>query len=227
MTFLVSVQALLCLNDLVADALELVLGEGRSTTWIPVKCQAAIATNCVVSSSTETINYQTARFTGVVKIRKGLTARLIVACCDGQDAEAIGSLEEQADAGNISLPAVAIFAALVASSAGVDMGWIILGAPMLFQLNQCRRRHRVMDPNEQGWYNSIKVAPNLYFPVDYESTINVLRLLKQKIQALTENRRSTATVHIHLCLQAIVYENMAIPMSDSSVDAYDDMEANS
>ena len=71
------------------------------------------------------------------------------------------------------------------------------------------------------------MAPNLYFPVDYESTINVLRLLKQKIQALTENRRSTATVHIHLCLQAIVYENMAIPMSDSSVDAYDDMEANS
>ena len=77
----------------------------------------------------------------------------------------------------------------------------------------------------KGWYNLTRVAPNLYFPVDYESTTNVFTLLKQKIQALSADQRSTATVHIHLCLQAIVYENMDIPMSDSSVEAYSDMEA--
>ncbi|CAE7949284.1 LOS, partial [Symbiodinium sp. KB8] len=79
MTFLVPVQALLCLNDLVADALEL------------------------VPDSLE--------FTGVVKIRKGLTARLIVACCDGPVSSLF--LRDQSS----RLPAVAIFAALVASSA--------------------------------------------------------------------------------------------------------------
>ena len=56
------------------------------------------------------------------------------------------------------------------------------------------------------------------------STISVFRLLKQKIQALTEDQRSTTAVHIHLCLQAIVYENMVIPMSDDSMDAFSDME---
>ncbi|OLP88351.1 hypothetical protein AK812_SmicGene30348 [Symbiodinium microadriaticum] len=48
--------------------------------------------------------------------------------------------------------------------------------------------------------------------------------MKQKIAALSENQRATTTVHIHLCIQAIVYENMIIPMSEESVDAFSDME---
>ena len=58
--------------------------------------------------------------------------------------------------------------------------------------------------------------------MDYESTIGVFKLLKQKIEALSEDQRST--VHIHLCLQAIVFEDMTIPMSEESMDAFSDME---
>ena len=39
------------------------------------------------------------RFTGVVKIRKGLTARLIVACCDGPDAVQLSVTEFRRRAG--------------------------------------------------------------------------------------------------------------------------------
>ena len=33
-----------------------------------------------------------------------------------------------------------------------------------------------------------------------------------------------ATVHVHLCLQAIIHENLAVPLHDSSTQARDNME---
>eukprot|EP00929_Paragymnodinium_shiwhaense_P093812 TRINITY_DN5409_c0_g1_i1.p1 TRINITY_DN5409_c0_g1~~TRINITY_DN5409_c0_g1_i1.p1 ORF type:complete len:852 (+),score=230.31 TRINITY_DN5409_c0_g1_i1:131-2557(+) len=81
-------QALLCLNELVADALELVpdcleyLARIR-TEGIYVFCAIpqlmAMATLCECVDNPKL-------FTGVVKIRKGLTCRLIQACVDGQEA---------------------------------------------------------------------------------------------------------------------------------------------
>ena len=76
----------------------------------------------------------------------------------------------------------------------------------------------------KGWYNLTKLAPGSHRPVDYESTIGVFKLLKQKIEALSEDQRSTTTVHIRLCLEAIVFENMNIPTSEESMDAFSDME---
>ncbi|CAJ1409101.1 unnamed protein product, partial [Effrenium voratum] len=84
----VGVQALMCLNHLVADALELVpdsleyLERVRTPPiyrFCAIPQVMAIATLAVCFDNPQV-------FTGVVKIRKGLTARLIVACCDGPDA---------------------------------------------------------------------------------------------------------------------------------------------
>ncbi|CAE7574335.1 LSS [Symbiodinium natans] len=81
-------QALLCLNDLVADALELVPDsleylERVKTPSIYRFC--AIPQVMAIATLAECFDNPRV-FTGVVKIRKGLTARLIVACCDGPDA---------------------------------------------------------------------------------------------------------------------------------------------
>jgi len=86
----VGVQALMCLNELVADALELVPDaleylERVKTPAIYRFC--AIPQVMAIATLAECFNNPKV-FTGVVKIRKGLTARLIVACCDGQDAVA-------------------------------------------------------------------------------------------------------------------------------------------
>lgn len=86
----VGVQALMCLNELVADALELV---PDSLEYLERVKTPAIYRFCaipqVMSIATLAECFDNPKvFTGVVKIRKGLTARLIVACCDGQDAVA-------------------------------------------------------------------------------------------------------------------------------------------
>ncbi|CAE7314440.1 FDFT1, partial [Symbiodinium microadriaticum] len=78
-------QALLCLNDLVADALELV----PDSLECPLRLETpSIYRFCaipqVMAIATLAACFDNPLvFTGVVKIRKGLTARLIVACCDG------------------------------------------------------------------------------------------------------------------------------------------------
>eukprot|EP00913_Durusdinium_trenchii_P015018 g14084.t1 len=84
----VGVQALLCLNDLVADALELV---PDSLEYLERVSTPAIYRFCaipqVMAIATLAACFDNPLvFTGVVKIRKGLTARLIVACCDGPNA---------------------------------------------------------------------------------------------------------------------------------------------
>jgi len=81
-------QAILCLNDLVADALALVPDsleylERVRTPSIYRFC--AIPQVMAIATLAECFDNPLV-FTGVVKIRKGLTARLIVACCDGPDA---------------------------------------------------------------------------------------------------------------------------------------------
>jgi len=81
-------QALLCLNDLVADALELV---PDSLEYLERVKTPSIYRFCaipqVMAIATLAACFDNPLvFTGVVKIRKGLTARLIVACCDGPDA---------------------------------------------------------------------------------------------------------------------------------------------
>eukprot|EP00442_Polarella_glacialis_P058749 CAMPEP_0115059906 /NCGR_PEP_ID=MMETSP0227-20121206/7172_1 /TAXON_ID=89957 /ORGANISM="Polarella glacialis, Strain CCMP 1383" /LENGTH=786 /DNA_ID=CAMNT_0002445069 /DNA_START=128 /DNA_END=2488 /DNA_ORIENTATION=+ len=84
----VGVQALRCLNDLVADALECV---PDALEYLDRIKTPSIFRFCaipqVMSIATLVECFDNPKvFTGVVKIRKGLTARLIVACCDGPEA---------------------------------------------------------------------------------------------------------------------------------------------
>ena len=48
--------------------------------------------------------------------------------------------------------------------------------------------------------------------------------LRENIEGMTEDQRSTITVHINLCLQAVVLENLAVPLHESSIDARSNME---
>lgn len=82
------VQALCCLNELVADALELVPDcleylERVKTPAIYRFC--AIPQLMAIATLTQCFD-NPKLFTGVVKLRKGLTVRLIQACVDGEDA---------------------------------------------------------------------------------------------------------------------------------------------
>lgn len=84
----VGVQALCCLNELVADALELV---PDALAYLDLLRTPGIYRFCaipqVMAIATLAECFDNPKvFTGVVKIRKGLTCRLIIACIDGQDA---------------------------------------------------------------------------------------------------------------------------------------------
>jgi len=81
----VGLQALRCLNELVADALELA---PDSLEYLERLKIPSIYRFCAIpqlmAMATLAECFDNAKvFTGVVKIRKGLTARLISACCDG------------------------------------------------------------------------------------------------------------------------------------------------
>ena len=56
-------------------------------------------------------------------------------------------------------------------------------------------------------------------------TRTTLMELKDMIANLTEETRSTLTVHRHLSLQAVVLENMVFPLHESSVNARDAAES--
>ena len=71
--------------------------------------------------------------------------------------------------------------------------------------------------HNKGWRHLTKLSPEMHTPVNFENTIKVLSLLKQKVMAMNEDQRTTTTIHIHLCLQAVVYENLIIPGSTESV----------
>ena len=73
----------------------------------------------------------------------------------------------------------------------------------------------------KGWGN----LATKFEPVDFAKSERVLEVLKEKIQALSEEQRSTVTVHIHLCLQAVVCENLAVPLHESSMDARSNLES--
>lgn len=80
-------QALTCLNELVADALELVpdcLEYLRRTKTPGVYVFCAIPQLMAMATLCECVD-NPKLFTGVVKIRKGLTCRLIQACVDGEE----------------------------------------------------------------------------------------------------------------------------------------------
>ncbi|CAE7705382.1 unnamed protein product [Symbiodinium sp. KB8] len=76
----------------------------------------------------------------------------------------------------------------------------------------------------KGWRHLTILSPEAHHEVKFDNTIRVLNLLKQKVTALNEDQRSTTTIHIHLCLQAVVYENLNIPASTDSVAALGNME---
>jgi len=81
-------QGLKCLNHLVADALELV---PDSLDYLARLKSPSVYRFCAIpqlmSIATLAACFDNPKlFTGVVKIRKGLTARLIIACVDGEDA---------------------------------------------------------------------------------------------------------------------------------------------
>ena len=76
----------------------------------------------------------------------------------------------------------------------------------------------------KGWRHLTKLSPEMYTPVNFENTIKVFSLLKQKVMAMNEDQRATTTIHLHLCLQAVVYENLIIPGSTESVAALGKLE---
>ena len=76
---------------------------------------------------------------------------------------------------------------------------------------------------DKGWSALVRIAPTVNEPMDFQKSERVI--LKERIQALPEDQRVTATVHIHLCLQAIVFESLAIPLHESSMDARSDVES--
>ena len=76
----------------------------------------------------------------------------------------------------------------------------------------------------KGWRHLTIVSPEPHHEIKFDNTIKVLNLLKQKVLALSEDQRATTTIHIHLCLQAVVYENLIIPGSTESVAALGNME---
>ena len=76
----------------------------------------------------------------------------------------------------------------------------------------------------KGWRHLTKLSPEMHTPVNFENTIKVFSLLKQKVRAMNEDLRATTTIHLHLCLQAVVYENLIIPGSTESVAALGNME---
>lgn len=83
----VGMQALCCLNELVADALELVpdsLEYMKRLRTPAIICFCGIPQLMAIATLAECFD-NPKLFTGVVKIRKGLTARLIQSCCDGED----------------------------------------------------------------------------------------------------------------------------------------------
>merc|ERR1712151_824 len=84
----VGLQALLCLNDLVADALELVpdCPEYLARVKTPAIYRFCAIPQLMAMATLAECFDNPKLFTGVVKIRKGLTARLIQACCDGENA---------------------------------------------------------------------------------------------------------------------------------------------
>eukprot|EP00933_Yihiella_yeosuensis_P037828 TRINITY_DN31822_c0_g1_i1.p1 TRINITY_DN31822_c0_g1~~TRINITY_DN31822_c0_g1_i1.p1 ORF type:complete len:853 (+),score=209.45 TRINITY_DN31822_c0_g1_i1:157-2559(+) len=84
----VGVQAVSCLNELIADALTLVpdsLEYLDRLTHPEIFRFCAIPQVMAIATLAECFDNPLV-FTGVVKIRKGLTARLIIACIDGPDA---------------------------------------------------------------------------------------------------------------------------------------------
>ena len=78
---------------------------------------------------------------------------------------------------------------------------------------------------DKGWHDLIRVAPTLNEPVDFQKSEKVLTILTERLQNLPEDQQATSKVHIHLCLQAVVFEHLAILLHESSVDAGSDMEA--
>ena len=76
----------------------------------------------------------------------------------------------------------------------------------------------------KGWRHLTILSPEAFCEVKFANTIQVLNLLKQKVAALSEDQRATTTIHIHLSLQAVVYENLNIPGSKESAAALGNME---
>ena len=70
---------------------------------------------------------------------------------------------------------------------------------------------------DKGWSKIIRTVPPKFEPVDFAKSERVLESLKEQIQALSEEQRCTITVHIHLGLQAVVLENLAVPLHESSM----------
>ncbi|CAE7215039.1 unnamed protein product [Symbiodinium sp. CCMP2456] len=83
-------------------------------------------------------------------------------------------------------------------------------------------------PNEllnKGWSQLIRCAPAVNTAVDFAETQRVFQELINNLAQMLQEQRSMATIHVHLCLQAIVLENLAVPLHESSAQARDSMEA--
>ena len=77
----------------------------------------------------------------------------------------------------------------------------------------------------KGWTSLTKIAPPTDVAVDFNVTRTTLIELKDTIANMTQEARSTLTVHVHLSLQAVVLESMSFPLQESSASAREAAES--
>lgn len=67
----------------------------------------------------------------------------------------------------------------------------------------------------KGWSQLARFAPAVSTVV-YSEMQRVFEELIRNIARMPQEQRSMVTIHVHLCLQAIVHENLAVPLHKSS-----------
>ncbi|CAE7612094.1 unnamed protein product [Symbiodinium sp. CCMP2456] len=76
----------------------------------------------------------------------------------------------------------------------------------------------------KGWGQFVRSSPTISTVVNFSETQKVFNNLIDNLERMPQEQRSMVTIHIHLCLQAIVHENLAVPLHESSLQAQENME---
>ncbi|CAE7480865.1 unnamed protein product [Symbiodinium sp. CCMP2456] len=76
----------------------------------------------------------------------------------------------------------------------------------------------------KGWGQFVRFSPTISTVVNFSETQKVFSNLIDNLEKMPQEQRSMVTIHIHLCLQAIVHENLAVPLHESSLQAQENME---
>ncbi|CAE7949678.1 unnamed protein product [Symbiodinium sp. KB8] len=76
----------------------------------------------------------------------------------------------------------------------------------------------------KGWSQFVKFSPTISTVVNFAETQRVFGSLIDSLERTSQEQKSTVTIHIHLCLQAVIHENLAVPLHESSHQARESME---